>query len=54
MHGGKGWALLHSRWGEFNVEQQALMVEDWFEAGLPHNDDRFKFIRDNILKGNNS
>jgi hypothetical protein len=38
-------------WDDFNVEQQAHLVEDWFEAGMSTTDDRFVFIEKIIRAG---
>ena len=35
-------------WGEFNAEQQAMIVENWYVAGMSENDDAFTYIKDNI------
>jgi hypothetical protein len=39
------------QWGDYNVEQQASIVEDWYRNGLKETDPRFPYIRDNIRKG---
>jgi len=39
------------RWGQYNVEQQASIVEDWFRKGRKTTDARYRYIRDNIRKG---
>jgi hypothetical protein len=31
-------------WNDFNVEQQASIVEDWFKSGMSTEDDRYPFI----------
>jgi hypothetical protein len=36
-------------WDDFNVEQQASIVEHWFTRGMQINDDRFTFI-DKIIR----
>ena len=49
---GKGYSYtLNSddAWDDFNVEQQAQIVEDWFANGMSPNDDRFVFI-DKIIR----
>jgi len=38
-------------WSDFNVEQQAHIVEDWVLGGQDQNDIRFKYIENNIRKG---
>lgn len=35
-------------WDDYNVEQQAQIVEDWFAAGYKTSDPRWRYIRDNI------
>ena len=39
-------------WGEFNAEQQAMIVENWYVAGMSESDDAFTYIKDNIRAGN--
>jgi len=39
---------LGKRWGQYNVEQQASIVADWFKNGLKTSDPRYRYIRDNI------
>jgi hypothetical protein len=36
-------------WDTFNVEQQAQMVEEWFDAGKSTSDDRFVYV-DKIIR----
>lgn len=43
---GKGWK-------EYNVEQQALLVQDWFKNGMSEDDERFTYIAKHIRKGRN-
>jgi hypothetical protein len=38
-------------WDDFNVEQQAHLVEDWFARGSSPTDDRFVFIEKIIRAG---
>ena len=38
-------------WDDFNVEQQASIVEHWFTRGMQINDDRFPFIAKIIKPG---
>jgi len=38
-------------WNDFNVEQQAQLVEDWFDGGMSMTDDRFVFIEKIIRAG---
>ena len=35
-------------WDDYNVEQQAHLVEDWYAKGCKEDDPRFKYIRDHI------
>ena|SRR5215471_1395448 len=35
-------------WTDYNVEQQAHIVEDWFARGKKVDDPNFRYIRDNI------
>jgi hypothetical protein len=37
-------------WKDYNVEQQAQIVEDWFHNGASDTDPRYRYIRDHILK----
>ena len=37
-------------WNDYNVEQQAHLVEDWYAKGLQESDPRFPYIRDNIWR----
>lgn len=39
-------------WGDYNVEQQAHLVEDWYAGGCLQSDVRFPYIRDHIRKRN--
>jgi hypothetical protein len=38
-------------WDDYNVEQQAQLVEDWFSGGMSTTDDRFVFIEKIIRAG---
>ena len=38
-------------WDNYNVEQQANIIEDWFDAGMATSGDWFKYVRDNIRTG---
>jgi hypothetical protein len=38
-------------WSDYNVEQQAHLVEDWYQLGCREDDPRFPYIRDIIRKG---
>jgi len=35
-------------WGQYNVEQQASIVDDWFSRGRRTTDPAYRYIRDNI------
>lgn len=51
---GAGYAYTLSRddaWDDFNVEQQAHLVEDWYAGGMSASDDRFVFIEKIIRAG---
>lgn len=37
-------------WGDYNVEQQAHLVEDWYSRGCLQTDVLFPYIRDHIRK----
>ena len=39
-------------WGKFNAEQQAMIVENWYVAGMSESDDAFIYIKDNIRARN--
>lgn len=36
------------KWKEFNAEQQAMIVENWYVGGMVESDPAFTYIRDNI------
>lgn len=36
------------KWSEFNAEQQAMIVENWYAGGMSESDDAFTYIKDNI------
>jgi hypothetical protein len=36
------------KWSEFNAEQQAMIVENWYVGGMLESDAGFTYIRDNI------
>ena len=38
-------------WRDYNVEQQASIVEHWYRAGLKETDPLFAYIHDHIRKG---
>lgn len=38
-------------WSDYNVEQQANIVEDWFRDGMDANDPRFTYITGHIRAG---
>jgi hypothetical protein len=40
------------KWGEFNAEQQGMIVENWYANGRSETDKAFTYIRDNIRTGN--
>jgi len=40
-------------WNDFNVEQQASIVEHWFSSGMSEENDRYPFI-DMIIRGWNA
>ena len=40
------------QWDDYNVEEQAQIVEDWFKKGMSASDPRFPYVRDNLRKGN--
>ncbi len=56
--GSQGWGLmtgqdayaygLGSAWDDYNVEQQASIVEDWFAYGMNVSDPFYPFIQDTI------
>jgi hypothetical protein len=51
---GKGYAYTledSDAWDDFNVEQQASLVEDWFDRGMSTTDNRFVFIEKIIRAG---
>lgn len=38
-------------WDDYNVEQQAKIVEDWYKYGRSQTDPRFRYIKNNIWPG---
>ena len=40
-------------WKEYNVEQQALLVQDWFRNGMRDDDERFGYIVNHVRAGRN-
>jgi hypothetical protein len=40
-------------WKNYNVEQQALIVQDWFRNGMSEGDERYTYIADHIRAGRN-
>ena len=40
-------------WDSYNVEQQALIVQDWFAGGMKTDDPRFHYVQDHIRAGRN-
>lgn len=39
---------LGNEWREYNVEQQASIVEDWYKRGRSTQDAAFRYIKDNL------
>ncbi len=39
-------------WGKFNAEQQAMIVENWYAAGMSESDAAFTYIKNNIRARN--
>ena len=39
-------------WTDYNCEQQAHIVEDWFDRGCTTFDPCYRYVRDNIRRGN--
>jgi hypothetical protein len=39
---------LGDEWQNYNVEQQASIVEDWYKRGRSKSDPAFRYIRDNV------
>src|SRR5882762_9318401 len=39
-------------WDKFNAEQQAMIVQNWYVAGMLESDDAFTYIKDNIRARN--
>ena len=37
-------------WSQYNAEQQASIVDDWFDNGMETSDERWPYIRDHIRK----
>jgi hypothetical protein len=40
-------------WDDYNVEQQALLVQDWYLNGMREDDERFTYIVNHIRAGKN-
>ena len=40
-------------WDDYNVEQQALLVQDWFRNGMSEDDERYTYIANHIRAGQN-
>lgn len=40
-------------WRSYNVEQQALLVQDWFRNGMRDDDERYPYIANHIRAGRN-
>ena len=36
------------KWSDFNAEQQAMIVENWYVGGMSQSDDAFTYIKENI------
>jgi hypothetical protein len=52
--GGRGAAYSYSAglpWRAYNAEQQAEIVEDWYEAGMPESGELWRYIRNNVRLG---
>lgn len=40
-------------WKDYNVEQQALLVQDWYRNGMREDDERFTYIANHVRAGQN-
>lgn len=40
-------------WDDYNVEQQALLVQDWYRNGMREDDERYTYIVNHIRAGKN-
>jgi hypothetical protein len=40
-------------WDDYNVEQQALLVQDWYRNGMREDDERYTYIANHIRTGKN-
>ena len=40
-------------WDDYNVEQQALLVQDWYRNGMREDDERYTYIANHIRAGRN-
>ena len=40
------------KWSDFNAEQQAMIVENWYVGGMSRSDDAFTYIKENIRARN--
>ena len=40
-------------WDDYNVEQQALLVQDWYRNGMREDDERYTYIANHIRAGKN-
>jgi len=38
-------------WAEYNPDQQAELVRDWYLSGMPHGGVLFPYIRDHVWAG---
>jgi hypothetical protein len=54
--GNRGAAYLYELgklWDDYNVEQQALIVQHWYKLGMSTDDARYTYIVENIRAGKN-
>ena len=40
-------------WRSYNVEQQAVIVQDWYGNGMRPDDERYRYVADHIRAGRN-
>lgn len=40
-------------WRSYNVEQQALIVQDWYSNGMRRDDERYRYVANHIRAGRN-
>jgi hypothetical protein len=53
-HGDRGSAYDYEPgkpWRDYNVEQQAMLVQDWFKRGMKIDDERYVYIAENLRAG---